>query len=258
MKKLPIAQLLAMGLISASVQANAYQAEATGDIGTVDNGVASDSTLITVGGEFYFNGVNSSTGPLEESAFIDKAASVRASYSDFDNNNDGIILGGRYVDPNSNFFGEAAAATGGLQGHEVTAGIYLDSQTTASVSIIEEFATEDGLDGADGFGVDYKTLISQNNGTYLNLEGGVSLLELPNNISDYTQFDIGADYYLDKTLSFGGTAALYTGDVDGELFGVRANKFFTPMVKAQLSLSRENTDFNDGVNTIALSGAVRF
>lgn len=74
-------------------------------------------------------------------------------------------------------------------------------------------------------------------------------LEANASFGDLDQFGIGADYYIDRTLSVG---AAYNDDGNDDSFGIRARKFLTQDVSIQGSI-----DFGGDANVFGVSGAYR-
>lgn len=247
---LHIIGLVALG---ATVHANAYQAEVIGSYSNTDFGATNtDIDTFELGGEYYINGVQSASGPFQEAAYLDQATLLRASYVDLDET-DGAVIGGRFVDQNSGMLFDANVNTGDLDGFDVGLGMYLNDNSSVIASYIEED------DFTDGYGIGYKNLLSQNNGTYINLEAGVQFLE--NEVDqETTTYAVAGDYYLDKTLSFGLDVAFNSDDVaDSTLYGINASKFLAQAITLEAALLQEDIDGQDDENTsFILGGKMRF
>jgi len=241
---------VALASIGFAVQAQAYQAEIIGSYENLDNDVI-DVDAYQVGGEFYLDGVDTSSGPFVEAAFLDQATSFRGTYRDNDVT-DGVILGGRFVDQNSGMLFEADVATGDLDGYNIGVGMYVDSQST----IIANYVEQD--DFTDGFGIGYKNLLSQNNGTYINMEAKAQFLENDFN-QEFSSFAIAGDYFFNKTMSLGADVAVNTGDLDSTVYGINGSLFLAQNITLQASLSQEDIDGTDSNETSMLvGGKVRF
>lgn len=245
-------KLVAIVGLGLAAQANAYQAEVNGSYQNMDNNVQ-DVDTYQVGGEFFLNGVQSNAGPFVEAAFLSQATSFRGTYQDNDTANvDGIILGGRFVDKNSGMLFSADVATGDLDGFNVGVGIYLDSHSTVTASYIEE------NDFVDGYGIEYKNLLTQNNGTYINLQAGATYLETSAN-TDMTTWSIGGDYFFDKTMSLGLGVDVATGDIDSTTFGLNGSVFLAQNITLEASLAQKDIDgVSDDDTSLMLGGKVRF
>lgn len=242
--------LVAAAALGLSVQANAYQAEVNGSYQNMDNDVA-DVDTYQVGGEFYLNGVQSNAGPFVEAAFLDQATSFRGTYQDNDIV-DGVIIGGRFIEPTSGMLFEADISTGDLEGFNLGVGLYLDSHSTIVANYIEQDDT------TDGFGIKYKNLITQNNGTYVNLEGGAQFIESDFD-QEYSTFSVAADYFFDKTMSLGFGVAVKAGDEDSTQYGFDGSLFLAQNVTLEASLSQEDFDgIDDDITSFMVGGKVRF
>jgi hypothetical protein len=86
--------------------------------------------------------------------------------------------------------------------------------------------------------------------TALNLEGKARFND--NNDS----YDVGADYYLDRTLSLGANyerTSFDNTDADVDAFGLRARKFFSENISAE-----GRVGFGDDATTFGVRGTYRF
>lgn len=176
--------------IACAGQAHAYQAEVGGSLDTSD---FVDS--LSIGGTFYINGVNATTGPFAEAAFLDQSTYVEASFEDRDFGGSNLFGGGRFVDKNSGFFLDGGLQFGDLDGFEIGAGMYLNQNTT----VLGFFESNDVVDVFGGKG---KYLMPQDDGKYINLEAGFALGDGDFDYST-TEISFDGDYYLDKTMSVG-------------------------------------------------------
>ena len=100
-----------------------------------------------------------------------------------------------------------------------------------------------GEDTALSLRAKYVTLIGNH---YANFEG-ISYM------GDETTYRLGADLYIDPTLSVGVSIADSTADESDTLFGVRAQKFFTPAIAAGI-----NYTTTDGADSFGINGTFRF
>ncbi|WP_017401777.1 putative porin, partial [Acinetobacter sp. 528] len=88
--------------------------------------------------------------------------------------------------------------------------------------------------------------VTQISGFYTNFEGQTY-------IGDETTYRLGADLYLDPTLSIGASFADSTAEDSDTIFSVRAQKFFTPQVAVGLTYTTV-----DDANSFGINGTFRF
>lgn len=237
--------LIAMGCAG---QAFAYQVDAGAALQTSDY-----DDRFGFGGHFYFQGVQQSSGPLQEAAFLGQSNFVRANYIDYDAGN-GIQAGGRFVDQNSGFFFDGNAYLGDLDGIEVGAGLYLNSNSTVGVTYFSR-------DHSDSFSGDYKKVIFQNNGTYINLEAGLQFMETDSfgQSFDSLTISVGGDYYTDKTLSFGAGLDLVSSDFqDVRVLSADATKFIASNISITGGVAFSDFEFSDSDVGVHFGGRLRF
>ena len=234
MKKLAIASAL-LSALAITGTANAYQAEIGASAGLIDPDNASSSGSFGVDGTYYFNPVQTRNAPLAEAAFLDRASNVNAKYQYDELGNDErhqYGVGAEYFVPNSDFY-----LSGNVSGHDLKDNDDLNNDLTtygAEVGYLPApgLLIAAGLKGWDNDrddGVDptlrakYVTTLS--NGKDINLEAGAAF-------GDLDEYNLAADYFIDKTLSVG--VDYYSNDInDNDEFGVSARKFFTPQVSLE-------------------------
>lgn len=240
--------ILTIAALAAAGQVAAYQVEVSGEVNTNDY---VDSFM--VGGDYYLNPVSQNTGPWAEAAFLEKASYVGVHFIDLDDNS-GMLAKGRYH-INEQFFFDAGVTFGDLDSVIVGGGLYLDSSTTIAAHI------EDG-DDLDTFSADYKQLIFRNDGTYLNMDLGVSHKSYDNNGAfddqDMTRVTAGGDYYLDKATSIGGEVGLAFGDIDGKSFQVRAERFLQDNIAINGGIEFADYDNTDSDTGLIFGATARF
>ena len=246
---------LATALIAGLGNAYAYQAEVGGTVAYVDPDHGSGSAGFALDGTYYFNPVQIKDSPLNEAAFLNRASNVNADVSYYDYDLFDLTtynVGLEYFVPNSDFY------VSGKIGQTFLDSDLRDNDTlqySAEVGYlpIPGLLLAVGLLGYDNDyddGVDptirakYVTKI----GSYdMNFEGGASF-------GDIDAYNVGADLYLDKTLSLG---VGYSGsDLEGndeDVFSIRAKKFFTQQVSLE-----GNIGFGDDANTYGVRAAYRF
>lgn len=234
MKKLAIASAL-LSALAITGTANAYQAEIGASAGLIDPDNASSSGSFGVDGTYYFNPVQTRNAPLAEAAFLDRASNVNAKYQydDYDSaERHRYGVGAEYFVPNSDFY---LSGTVGRDDRKVDNSPNFDETVySAEVGYLPApglliAAGLKGYDNDNDDGVDptlrakYVTTLS--NGKDINLEAGAAF-------GDLDEYNLAADYFIDKTLSVG--VDYYDNDLrESNEFGINARKFFTPQVSLE-------------------------
>ena len=256
MKKLSLATaLIAATVTLVTANANAYQAEVGGTIAVTDPDHGDTTTGFGVDGTYYFNPVQTKTGPLNEAAFLNRASNVNGAISYADNNDTDITTFGagvEYYVPNSDFY-----LSGQVAHTNIDTKFRDNDKTTYGAEVgylpIPNLLIAAGIKGYDDDNTDdvdptlrakYVTKI----GAYdVNLEAATSF-------GDVDYYNIGGDLYLDRTFSVG---AAYSGSnadlIDDDVFTIRAKKFFTEQASVEGSVG-----FGDDYNTFGVRGAYRF
>ena len=258
MKKLAIASALLSALAVTST-ANAYQAEIGASAGLIDPDHGGTSGSYGVDGTFYFNPVQTRNAPLAEAAYLDRASNVKAGYQYNEVGDDKVHnygIGAEYYLPNSNFY-----FSGDVGRQDIKLKHAGDLDTTlysAEVGYLPApgFLIAVGLKGYDNDhkdGVDptirakYVTQLS--NGKDINLEAGGAF-------GDLDEYNLAADYFIDKTFSIG--LDYYNNDLnDNNEFGIKARKFFTPQVSLEGRVGFGEVGNND-YNKFGLAAKYRF
>jgi len=247
MNRFATLSLITCATLGLGMQANAYQVEGRADFtGSKTDG--EDPDVFRLGGEYYIQPVDDSTGPLAEAAFLDQAMSARVFYEDFDNG-DGLLIGGRYVDPGSQLVVEADIGLGDLENDEIKAGMYLDSHTQLLGKYVD-------TNLGDGYGVEYKNLMTRNDGTYLNVGGELTFIDGDFGL-DTTRVAVEGDYYLDKMTSVGAEVGVFLGDLDGETINIRGEKFLSQTLSLNVGLGHFDYDVLGDGTTFTLGGTIR-
>ena len=258
MKKLVIASAL-LSALAVTGTANAYQAEVGASAGLIDPDNGSSSGSFGVDGTYYFNPVQTRNAPLAEAAFLDRASNVNAKYK-YDEVGDDEVhnygVGAEYFVPNSDFY-----LSGNVGRQDVKFKNGSDYDTTlysAEVGYLPApglliAAGLKGYDNDNKDGVDptlrakYVTTLS--NGKDINLEAGAAF-------GDLDEYNLAADYFIDKTLSLG--ADYYSNDLnDNNEFGINARKFFTPQVSLEGRVGFGEVGNND-YNKFGVAAKYRF
>ncbi|NHB56853.1 putative porin [Acinetobacter shaoyimingii] len=260
MKKIAIASAL-LSALALSATAHAYQAEVGASAGYVDPDNGSSGSDFGVYGTYYFNPVQTRNSPLAEAAFLDRASNVNvhanfADRGDTDDNTYGASV--EFFVPNSDFYVGA-----GIDQNEQKwrrNGVKLDWDTTyynAEVGYLPApglliAAGVKGYDNDNDDGVDptlRAKFITQVGGRDLNLEAGAAF-------GDLDEYNLAADYYIDKTVSVG--ADYYKNDLtDVSEFGISASKFFTPQISLEGRVGF-GEQFDNDYNTFGIAGKYRF
>lgn len=262
MKKLAIASAL-LSALAVTGTAHAYQAEVGASAAYVDPDRGSSGSEFGVNGTYYFNPVQTRNSPLAEAAFLDRASnvSVQASFADrgeTDDNTYGIAA--EVFIPNSDFY-----VSGNVSQNEQERINFLgqkyDFDTTYYGAEVGYLAAPGlliaaglkGYDNDNDDGVDptirAKYVTSLSNGKNINLEAGAAF-------GDLDEFNVAADYYIDKTLSVG--ADYYNNDVsDRSEFGITARKFFNQQVSLEGRVGF-GEQYNNDYNSFGLAAKYRF
>jgi len=215
-------------------------------------------------GIYYFKNVTGNNAPLAEGAFTDRASNVNASYSyakddDLKLRLNNFNVGGEFYIPNSDFYASAnigrtyAKVKGFKQVGETdyAAEVGLLPITNLLVAVgVAGFDNQSDSETDPTIRAKYLTKIGSND---VNFEGRARFGNHDDN------YDVSADYYLDRTLSIGASYDLTTADhVDNTYsIGLNARKFIQSNISIQGGLNAGqyvgNNDF--GVN---VGGTYRF
>lgn len=259
MKKLAIASAL-LSALAVTGTANAYQAEIGASAGLIDPDNGSSSGSFGVDGTYYFNPVQTRNAPLAEAAFLDRASNVNANYTYNEVGDDKIHnygIGGELYVPNSDFY---VSANVGRQDIKFDRGNDFDTTVYgAEVGYLPApgLLIAAGLKGYDNDyddGVDptlrAKYVTNLSNGHAVNLEAGVGF-------GDLDEYNLAADYFIDKTLSLG--VDYYSQDTAFKTneFGINARKFFTPQISLEGRVGFGEVANND-YNKFGLAAKYRF
>lgn len=285
MKKLNLITALLTSLIG--INAHAYQAEVNGAYEYTD---ADDSKAnsAAINGKYYFEPVQTRNAPLAEAAFLDKASNIGLGYAysklqddedigDFQFNIIGVS--GELFIPDTQFYVSGAAhrtnvkvTINGLgsesengDGYTVEAGflpinglLLAVGAADFSESINPVQVAQYGLlpnisNAAIVSGEDDDTAVSLRAKYVTQINGFYTNFEALSYIGDETTYRLGADLYLDPTLSFGLSFADSTADDSDSILSIRAQKFFTPQVAVGVGYST-----TDGADSYGINGTFRF
>ena len=261
MKKLAIASAL-LSAIAETGTAHAYQAEVGGSYTYTDWDDFDSTNNFGVDGTYYFNPVQTRNAPLAEAAFLNRASNVNAKIDYASNSgvkNSEYGAGVEYFVPNSDFY-----LSGRLGRTELEVDNTPVDRKVTTYGAEVGYLPAPGLliaAGLKGYDNDYndgvdptlraKYVTSLSNGKDINLEAGAGF-------GDLDEYNLAADYFIDKTLSLG--VDYYSKDRDyGDTneFGINARKFFTPQVSLEGRVGF-GEDGNNDYNKFGLAAKYRF
>lgn len=267
---------LTTALIASFGTAHAYQAEINANYeNTSFDGDSEDLDTFGISGKYYLNGVNTKNSPLAEAAFLSKASNIGLGYANSSIDEDGadleidtVGLNGEFFIPNSQFyvsgslnrsevtveseFGKASDDNVGyaleagylpVDGLLIAAGVAkenLDPMHVSKNGFIDTFSNISAVadDAAVTLRAKYVTQIGNH---FTNFEGATYF-------GDETAYRLGADLYIDPTLSVGVSFMDTTFDDFDTVWAVRAQKFFTPAIAVGLDYTTTEDADSYGIN----------
>ena len=269
MKKLSFATALLASVFTMGANAYQYEGNASYEKSKFDAGVKFDTYAI--GGKYYLNPVQAKSAPLAEAAFASNASNVAAGFARADanvagaDNIDVYGVSGEFFIPNTQFYVSGALnqikeAGDRTTGYAIEAGYLPINGLLVALGVAKEsldpaFVAKNGLSSTIG----YATAVGEDTAAtlrakYLTQIGGFSTnFEAQVAAGDETAYKLGADLYLDPTLSVGASFANSTVKGSDTVFGIRAQKFFTSQIAAGA-----NYTTTDGNNSFGLNGTYRF
>lgn len=258
MKKLAIASAL-LSALAVTGTANAYQAEVGVTAGAVDPDYGSTKGVYGVEGTAYFKPVQTRNAPLAEAAYLDRASNVNAQYNyskvdDIKLHN--YSAGIEYFVPNSDFY------LSGDIGRQDIKFKHASNFDTTVYSAEVGYLPAPGLlvaAGVKGYDNDIKSRTAPSlrakyvtelaNGQDINLEAGATF-------GDIKDYNVAADYFIDKTLSVG--VDYQKQDLlDNKEWGINARKFVTQNISLEGRVGFATNDVND-YNTYSVGAKYRF
>lgn len=290
-KKLALATALLAGLSTAhayqfEINGGYENTDFDNNLGGVE--LESDGDLFFINGKYYLNGVQVKNVPLAEAAFLAKASNIGLGYLNAQNElnignvkaeeeYDIVGINGEFYIPNTQFYiggslnrldYTGSVTTPGLHeeesedytGYSLEAGYLPTNGLLLAVGVAKDsfdpmLASKIGFASTLGYGaavVDETAVslrakyVSQIGNYYTNFEG-VSYF------GDETVYRLGADLYIDPTLSVGVSFADSTEEDFDTIFNVRAQKFFTPAFAVGV-----NYTTTDGADSYGINGTFRF
>ena len=267
---------LTTALIASFGTAHAYQAEINANYeNTSFDGESEDLDTFGISGKYYLNGVNTKNSPLAEAAFLSKASNIGLGYANSSIDEDGadleidtVGLNGEFFIPNSQFyvsgslnrsevtveseFGKASDDNVGyaleagylpVDGLLIAAGVAkenLDPMYVSKNGFIDTFSNISAV--ADDTAVTLRAkYVTQIGNHFTNFEGATYF-------GDETAYRLGADLYIDPTLSVGVSFMDTTFDDFDTVWAVRAQKFFTPAIAVGLNYTTTEDADSYGIN----------
>lgn len=260
----------------ADAEANTYRSEINLGYGESDSDFdSSDDYSVILQGTQYFSSVDTTTGPLAEAAFLQKASSFSLWLANSDYESDWMEgdsylrrASVTYFIPDSIFFVgagvqeykySASYASGIIEGYEGKFSTDWKSQLDATVGIVPL----DGLQVWSKFSDEATVSESWNlNARYVRLLVGERALAIGTSYTDDNKYDersvnINAEYYFTPSLSVGvglARSILENSDNDDEdSFSARVRQFITQ--NASIELNYASSDSSD---SWTIGGTVRF
>ncbi|GAA4097040.1 putative porin [Zhongshania borealis] len=220
-----------------------------------------------IGGEFHFDKVDTSKGPLAEASFLDKSSFVDFAFlsvepdvagaDDVDTTN----IGGRFVTA-TNLIIEAnwsTVDTGNSDSDSIRVGVgtYLNDNTDVVVSYTSE---DDNNADVDYLDVAFHGVNPLNQGTSVAYDVAVGYIDTDND-SGY-QIAVGGTYYFNTMFGLGLNAGIVdVGDSSSDTISLDASFFPNPQVEIFASIFDSSIEVNNNdadADGILLGAAFRF
>lgn len=218
MKKFLTAIPTALLVIASTASAFEYQGDVTGGL-LKQSGKGYDVRVLHIVGRYHFAPIETDDRPLAEADFFARTSFVSLGLDDYgdDMDENGMVFGGQYVEPESNFLFGAEVSTGDLDGFEFRGGLYLDQYVDHDATLIFSFSTEDDTD-KDTFTATYKT-VQPYQDHLLSVEAEISIEN--SDPGSTTTVGGSAFYYLDRMTGIGPIFNLAVGENDGYDLGIQ-------------------------------------
>lgn len=264
MKKTLLATAIAV-LSSSAVYAQDYQFEVSGAyINGDQNGFNYDYDGYGLNAQLHLDKVDTSKGPLNEAAFLDKSSFVDLSWSTIDpdvsgaDSIDTVNVGGRFVtgqniiiEANYTDFDDDSGMNSAIK---VGVGTYINDTMDVVASYQSDDSDDDDSDSYT-FSADLHGLQKLEGETSVAFDAGLAYTDQDGE-SAYG-IGAGADYYLNNALSIGaGVAFLTADDYDESTIDIRANYFVTPIARVGVAYVSQGQDA-DG-DAMLIDASVRF
>lgn len=271
---------LSAALLALFGTAHAYQAEINAGYENTDIDESENVDTFFINAKYYLNAVNIANKPLAEAAFLSKASNIGLGYAKSSTDDDFIDLdldtvgvSGEFYIPNSQFY-----VSGSLNRTELTAKAFGEEESDDNTGYAVEVgylpmtglllavgAAKENIDPVQvanyGFTTNFANAISAGEDTAVSLRAKYvtqignyfTNFEGLSYFGDETSYRLGADLYLDPTLSLGVSFADSTADDSDTIFAIRAQKFFTPAFAMGVNYST-----TDGADSYGINGTFRF
>lgn len=271
---------LSAALLTLFGTAHAYQAEINAGYENTDIDESENVDTFFINGKYYLNAVNIANKPLAEAAFLSKASNIGLGYAKSSTDDDFIDLdldtvgvSGEFYIPNSQFY-----VSGSLNRTELTAKAFGEEESDDNTGYAVEVgylpmtglllavgAAKENIDPVQvanyGFTTNFANSINAGEDTAVSLRAKYvtqignyfTNFEGLSYFGDETTYRLGADLYLDPTLSLGMSFADSTADDSDTIFAIRAQKFFTPAFAMGVNYST-----TDGADSYGINGTFRF
>jgi opacity protein-like surface antigen len=254
MKKTLLGAAIAL-LSSSVVYAQDYQFEIGANY--INGGVSDvDFDGYGLNAQMHLDKVDTSKGPLNEAAFLDKSSFANLSWvtakADVSGAEsiDAMAVDGRFV-TDKNIIVEAIYID--LE-DDTSYGVGVGTYISKKMDVVASYQTFDKAEQSV-FAVELHGLTPLKGEAALAFDLGIAYLDVADD-SAYG-FNAGADYYLNNALSIGAGVELLSSDnYDQSTFDLRADYFVTPI--ARLGVAFETLGQDADGQSIQFNGAVRF
>lgn len=229
----------------------AYEIETGAKAGILNPEHNSTGYTLGVSGTYYLKNVRNNNLPWAESAFTNKASHIKAEaeWNDVGASKlNTYSVSGEYFIPQSLFVAGAKLSHSNVSDStHYSAEVGYVPLNNLLVAVGATGFTSDGKDGIDPtIRAKYLTKLLGND---VNVEGKMSF-------GDLKEYNLSADYYLDKTLSVG--ADYYQDKIsDHKVFGIKAEKFLNPNASLGGRIAFGDAG-NTSYNTFGVNGKYRF
>lgn len=279
--------VLATALFALMGAAHAYQTEVNAAYENTDLDDANSIDTFALSGKYYFNAVKNATAPLAEAGFLNRASNIALGYAhagydedvlgvNVDIKLDSIGVAAEYYIPDTQFYVSAAVnhtknevkASGfGSEdesgtGYAAEVGFLPMTGWIAAIGVTDQEESVDPLQFAKlGFVSSYGSSEAAGEDTavtlrtkYVGKVGSNDInLEAQALFGDETAYRVAGDFYFDPTLSVGISYADSSYENSDGVFGIRAQKFLTPVAAVGIGYST-----TDGADAFGINGTFRF
>ncbi len=263
---------LSAALLALFGTAHAYQAEINAGYENTDIDESENVDTFFINAKYYLNAVNIANKPLAEAAFLSKASNIGLGYAKSSTDDDFIDLdldtvgvSGEFYIPNSQFYVSAALNQVDFGDEDNTGYAFEVGYLPMTGLLLAVGAAKENIDPVQmanyGFTTNFANAISAGEDTAVSLRAKYvtqignyfTNFEGLSYFGDETSYRLGADLYLDPTLSLGVSFADSTADDSDTIFAIRAQKFFTPAFAMGVNYST-----TDGADSYGINGTYRF